>query len=422
MSADPHRVNPAFTSRSPESVIPVTSRPYSHSRVSTGPGTTQRSHCTYIPEGTPVNIKRIGSVAAIAIAGAVVLSSCAANEDNAGSNSSSSSSTGDMSSLSGTLTGSGSSAQQTAEATWAAGFQEQASGVTVNYTPDGSGAGRENFMSGAADFAGSDAALKDEELSGEFKNCAADSKGIDIPVYISPIAIAYKIDGVSDLTLDAKSIAGIFSGQIKKWNDSEIAALNDGVDLPDSNITVVHRSDDSGTTQNFSEYVAANAPDVWTEEPSQTFPFQVGDSAKGTAGVASAMQGASNAITYIDDSGAGDLDKAKLMVGDKATELSAEGAAQVVADSDIASGREENDLAISIDRKDTADGAWPLVLVSYAIACQEYEDKDKADLVKAYLGYVVSEDAQKAAATEAKSAALSSELSEKAAAAVASIK
>jgi phosphate transport system substrate-binding protein len=371
-----------------------------------------------------VNIKRIGSVAAIAIAGAVVLSSCAANEDagNGGSSSPSAASGVDYSKLSGTLTGSGSSAQQTAEATWAAGFQEQASGVTVNYTPDGSGAGRENFMSGAADFAGSDAALKEEELSGEFKNCAADSKGIDIPVYISPIAIAYKVDGVSDLTLDAKSIAGIFSGKITKWNDDEIAALNDGVDLPSSNITVVHRSDDSGTTQNFSEYVSANAGDVWTEEPSQTFPYQVGDSAKGTSGVASAMQGASNAITYIDDSGAGDLDKAKLMVGDKATELSAEGAAQVVADSDVATGREENDLAIDIDRKDTAEGAWPLVLVSYAIACQEYEDKDKADLVKAYLGYVVSEDAQKAAATEAKSAALSSDLAEKAAAAVASIK
>jgi phosphate transport system substrate-binding protein len=371
-----------------------------------------------------VNIKRIGTVAAIAIAGAVVLSSCAANEDagNGGSSSPSAASGVDYSKLSGTLTGSGSSAQQTAEATWAAGFQEQASGVTVNYSPDGSGAGRENFISGAADFAGSDAALKDEELSGEFKACKAGTKGIDIPVYISPIAIAYKVDGVSDLTLDAKSIAGIFSGKITKWNDSEIASLNDGAKLPDADITVVHRSDDSGTTQNFSEYLSANAGDVWTEEPSQTFPYQVGDGAAKGSGVASAMQGASNAITYIDDSGAGDLDKAKLMVGDKATELSADGAAQVVADSEVASGREDNDLAIDIDRKDTADGAWPLVLVSYAIACQEYQDKDKADLVKAYLGYVVSEDAQKAAATEAKSAALSSDLSEKAAAAVESIK
>nr|WP_216852308.1 phosphate ABC transporter substrate-binding protein PstS [Curtobacterium sp. VKM Ac-2852] len=375
-----------------------------------------------IPEGTPVNIKRIGSIAAIAIAGAVVLSSCAANEDAGSTESSSSTSGSDYSKLSGTLTGSGSSAQQTAQATWAAGFQNEASGVTVNYTPDGSGAGRENFMSGAADFAGSDAALKDEELSGKFESCKADTKGIDIPVYISPIAIAYKVDGVSDLTLDAKAIAGIFSGKITKWNDSEIAGLNKDAKLPDANITVVHRSDDSGTTQNFSEYVSANASDVWTEKPSQTFPYSVGDSAKGTSGVASAMGNATNAITYIDDSGAGDLDRAKLMVGDKATEISADGAAQVVADSKIATGREDNDLAIDIDRKDTADGAWPLVLVSYAIACQEYKDADKAELVKGYLDYVVSSAAQDAAAKEAKSAALSSDLASKAKDAVASIK
>jgi phosphate transport system substrate-binding protein len=369
-----------------------------------------------------VNIKRIGTVAAIAIAGAVVLSSCAANED-AGSTATSSSSSGtDYSKLSGTLTGSGSSAQQTAEATWAAGFQSVASGVTVNYSPDGSGAGRKNFISGAADFAGSDAALSDEELSGSFGLCAADSKAIDIPVYISPIAIAYKVDGVKDLTLDAKTIAGIFSGKITKWNDSQIADLNKDATLPDANITVVHRSDDSGTTQNFSEYVSANAKSVWTEAPSQTFPYQVGDSAKGTSGVASAMASASNAITYIDDSGAGDLDKAKLMVGDKATEISAEGAAKVVADSETVSGREDNDLAIDINREDTADGAWPLVLVSYAIACQEYKDADKGELVKGYLDYVVSKDAQDAAAKEAKSAALSTDLAEKAAKAVASIK
>ncbi|MCJ1714546.1 phosphate ABC transporter substrate-binding protein PstS [Microbacterium sp. M1A1_1b] len=369
-----------------------------------------------------MNIKRIGTVAAIAIAGAVVLSSCAANEGGAGSTSSASASGVDYSNLKGTLTGSGSSAQQTAQTTWAAGFQDQASGVTVNYSPDGSGAGRKNFISGAADFAGSDAALSDDELKGTFGNCAADSKAIDIPVYISPIAIAYKIDGVKDLTLDAKTIAGIFSGKITKWNDSEIADLNKDAKLPDASITVVHRSDDSGTTENFSEYLDANAGDVWGKDPSQTFPFQVGDAAAKTSGVASAMAGASNAITYIDDSGAGDLDKAKLMVGDSATTISADGAATVVADSEMVSGRDSNDLAIDINRKDTAKGAWPLVLVSYAIACQEYKDSTKADLVKAYLTYVVSDDAQKSAATEAKSAALSSDLAKKAATAVASIK
>jgi phosphate transport system substrate-binding protein len=369
-----------------------------------------------------VNIKRIGSVAAIAIAGAIVLSSCAANEDAPAASSSASASGVDYSSLSGTLNGVGSSAQGTAETTWISGFQQQASGVTVNYNPQGSGAGRSSFISGAADFAGSDAALSDTELASTFQSCKAGTKGIDLPVYISPIAIAYNVDGVKSLTLDADTIAGIFKGDIKTWNDPAIEKLNKGADLPSANITVVHRSDDSGTTQNFTDYLAQNAPSVWTAPASQTYPFQVGDGAQGTSGVASAMAGASNSITYIDDSGAGSLSKAKLMVGDTATTISAKGAAQVVADSDTVSGRDDNDLAISINRKDTAKGAWPLVLVSYAIACQTYSDSAKADLVKAYLTYAASADGQKAAASQAGSAELSSDLSAKVTKAIATIK
>ncbi|PZE74704.1 MULTISPECIES: phosphate ABC transporter substrate-binding protein PstS [unclassified Curtobacterium] len=373
-----------------------------------------------------MNIKRIGSVAAIAIAGAIVLSSCAANEGSGSGSSasaSSSASTGaDLSSLSGTLNGIGSSAQGTAETTWISGFQSKASGVTVNYNPQGSGAGRSSFISGAADFAGSDAALADTELSGDFKECKTGTKGIDLPIYISPIAIAYKVDGVKNLTLDAETVAGIFKGTITKWNDPAIAKLNKSASLPSASINVIHRSDDSGTTQNFTEYLSANASDVWNAAPSQTYPYKVGDGAQGTSGVASAMGGASNSITYIDDSGAGSLSKAKLMVGGTATKISADGAAKVVADSDVVSGRAKNDLAIDINRKDTAKGAWPLVLVSYAIACQQYSDSSKAGLVTAYLDYVASSDAQQAAAQQAGSAPLSSDLASKVQKAVATIK
>jgi len=370
-----------------------------------------------------VNIKRIGSVATIAIAGAIVLSSCAANESADTSSTSSASASGvDYSSLSGTLNGVGSSAQGTAETTWISGFQQQASNVTVNYNPQGSGAGRSSFISGAADFAGSDAALSDEELAGSFQACKTGTTGIDLPVYISPIAIAYKVDGVKNLTLDAETIAGIFKGTITTWDDAAIQKLNKNADLPSSAITVVHRSDDSGTTENFTDYLAQNAPDVWDAEAGQTYPYQIGDGAQGTSGVASAMQGASNAITYIDDSGAGSLDKAKLVVGDNTSTISAKGAAQVVADSDVAAGRGDNDLAIEIDRKDTEKGAWPLVLVSYAIACQTYSDSDKADLVKAYLTYAASSEGQEAAAQQAGSAALSTELADKVTKAIATIK
>jgi phosphate transport system substrate-binding protein len=234
--------------------------------------------------------------------------------------------------------------------------------------------------------------------------------------------VAYNVDGVKDLKLDAATIAGTFSGKITTWNDPKIAALNSGATLPSANITVVHRSDDSGTTQNFTEYLAANAPDVWTAPASQTFPFQVGDAAKGTSGVADATKNAKNSITYIDESGSAGLSIAQLKVGSSFEKISANGAAAVVAASPIASGRETNDLAIQIDRKDTSKGAWPLVLVSYVIACQQYQDSAKADLVKSYVDYIVTDAAQKAAAQQAGSAPLSADLASKVSKAVATIK
>lgn len=364
-----------------------------------------------------MKLKRLGVPVALLAAAALSLTACAANEGNSPTTTSATSST-----LSGTLNGIGSSAQGAAQTVWAAGFQEANPKVTVNYDPQGSGAGRKSFISGAADFAGSDAALSEAELGSTFAGCAAGSTGIDLPVYISPIAVAYNVDGLKDLKLDAATIAGIFSGAITTWDDAKIAALNSGASLPSAPITVVHRSDDSGTTQNFTEYLAANAPSVWTAPASQTFPFQVGDAAKGTSGVADATKNAKNGITYIDESGAAGLSIAQLKVGDSFEKLSAEGAAKVVAASPIASGRGTNDLAIQIDRTDTTAGAWPLVLVSYMIACQEYKDSAKADLVKGYVDYIVSSDAQQAAAEQAGSAPLASDLADKVSKAAASIK
>lgn len=364
-----------------------------------------------------MNLKRIGAPVALLAAAAISLTACAANEG-----STPSTTTAKASNLTGTLNGIGSSAQGAAQTVWAAGFQQANPKVTVNYDPQGSGAGRKSFISGAADFAGSDAALKTEELASTFAGCAAGSKGIDLPVYISPIAIAYNVDGVKDLKLDAATIAGIFSGAITTWNDPKIASQNSGASLPSAPITVVHRSDDSGTTQNFTEYLAANAPDVWTKPSSQTFPYTVGDAAKGTSGVADATKNAKNSITYIDESGSAGLSIAQLKVGSDYEKISADGAAAVVAASPIASGRDTNDLAIQIDRKDTKKGAWPLVLVSYVIACEQYKDAAKADLVKGYVGYLISSDAQKAASEQAGSAPLASDLSAKVQKAVDSIK
>jgi phosphate transport system substrate-binding protein len=360
---------------------------------------------------------RASSIAAIAVAATIVLSSCAANEAAPASTG-----TTAPNALSGTLNGIGSSAQGAAETAWIAGFQTSNPKVTVNYDPQGSGAGRTNFISGAADFAGSDAALKDTEIATPSPLCKAGTKAIDLPVYISPIAIAYNVDGLKDLKLDAATIAGIFKGAITKWDDAAIKSLNSGATLPSAPITVVHRSDDSGTTQNFTDYLSANAPTVWDKPAAQTYPYAIGDAAKGTSGVADAVKGAANSIAYIDESGATGLGIAQLKVGDSFVKINAAGAADVVAKSPVAAGRGTNDLAIAIDRKNTDKNAWPLVLVSYMIVCNTYDDPAKAELVKAYASYVASSEGQSAAATQAGSSPLAKDLAAKVAKAIATIK
>ncbi|MBF4461704.1 MULTISPECIES: phosphate ABC transporter substrate-binding protein PstS [unclassified Rathayibacter] len=366
-----------------------------------------------------MRFSRLGQAAVVAAVAAITLTSCAANEAPTAGGSSGSSA---ASTLSGTITGIGSSAQGTAQTTWSAAFQTANPEVTVNYDPQGSGAGRTNFIAGAADYAGSDSALKTEELQSTFASCAAGTKAIDLPVYISPIAVIFNVQGVTDLKLDAATIAGIFKGTITSWDAPEIKALNPDASLPSAPITSVHRSDDSGTTQNFTDYLAANAKSVWDAPAAQTFPYQSGDGAKGTSGVVDAVKNGTNTIGYADESGAKGMNMAQLKVGDSFSKISAEGAAAVVAASPVADGREANDLAIKIDRTDTDANAWPMVLVSYLIVCQEYADSSKGEIVKAYASYVASEAGQEAAAAQAGSAPLSSDLATKVASAIETIK
>ncbi|MFD1721378.1 phosphate ABC transporter substrate-binding protein PstS [Amnibacterium endophyticum] len=362
---------------------------------------------------------RAGLAIGTAVTAMIALSSCASNEGGTPAGAASGGSSASTS-VSGTLNGVGSSAQGTAQDTWRAAFQQANSGVTVNYNPSGSGAGRTAFIAGGAQFAGSDSYLKDSELSGTFALC--DGKAIDIPVYISPIALVYNVEGVKSLQLDPATVAKIFKGDITKWNDPEIAKQNSGEKLPNATIDPVHRSDDSGTTNNFTNYLHAVAPSVWTQEASDTFPYKTGDGANGTSGVIQAVQGGSNAIGYADLSKAGDLDVAKIKVGDKYVAPSTAGASAVAADSEQQSGRETNDLAINVNRTTTNSDEYPLTLISNAIVCQTYKDSSVGSLVKAYMQYVTSDEAQQAAEKAAGSAPLSGNLKSKVDTAVASIK
>ena len=324
-------------------------------------------------------------------------------------------------SLSGNLDGAGSTAQQAAMQAWQSGFQDANSDVTVNYDPVGSGGGREQFLQGGVQFAGSDAPLTSDELTQSQSVCAGGTGAIDLPVYVSPIAVAFNVNGVTDLQLDADTIAKIFAGKITTWDDPAIAAQNSGAKLPSTSITPVHRSDDSGTTQNFTDYLS-KASTSWTYPPAQTWPVKGGEGAEGTSGVIQAIKSGDGTIGYADESQVGDLGVVAVKVGSSFAKPTAEAAAKVAEESSPTPGRPAGDLSIDVKRDTTTDGAYPIILISYQVVCTEYTKAADAALVKAFETYVVSADGQSAAAQAAGSAPLSDALRQKVTASIALIK
>lgn len=315
--------------------------------------------------------------------------------------------TGGGSTLSGTISGAGASSQDAAQQAWQAGFIGQNPDVTVNYDPIGSGGGREQFVNGGSDFGGSDAYLDKEELAAAQKRCG---QVVEIPTYVSPIAIVFNVQGVDSLNLKPATIAKIFNQEITTWNDPAIAADNPGVNLPNLPISPVNRSDESGTTENFAAYLKSTAPEDWPHEVSGDWPVAGGEAAQGTSGVVQAVSNGNGTIGYADASQAGKLSTVKVGVGDEFVAYSPEAAAKVLEVSKRVEGRGEYSYAYDLARDTTESGTYPIVLVSYELACTKYDNPDKANLVKAYFDYMISPEGQQAAAKSAGSAPLSDAL------------
>ena len=310
--------------------------------------------------------------------------------------------------LSGFLVGAGASSQQAAMQGWTAGYSGVQPGVTVSYDPVGSGGGREQFTAGGIDFAGSDAPLDEEELVAARERCGGEV--FELPNYISPIAIVHNLPAVEELNLSPATLAGVFDRRITTWNDPAVVADNPGVTLPDLPITPVNRSDESGTTENFTEYLAAAAPEAWAYEPDGEWPVEGGEAAQGNSGVVAAVAGGQGTVGYADLSQAGDLGVARIGVGGQFVAPTPEAAAAVVEGSEPLPGRGPYDFALELDRTTAESGQYPIVLVSYHLGCIRYEDQLTADLVADFMSYVVSEEGQAAAAEVAGSAPISDAL------------
>jgi phosphate transport system substrate-binding protein len=318
--------------------------------------------------------------------------------------------------VSGEIAGAGSSAQQAAQEAWTANFENANSGATITYDPVGSGGGREQFIGGGVVFAGSDTPLSEDEgeLAAAVKRCKP-GELVEVPDYISPIAIAYNLPQVEELQLSPDTLAKIFNQEIKNWNDPAIAKDNPGVELPDLRITPVNRSDESGTTENFTDYLSKAAPSVWTHEPSGEWPVKGGEAANGTSGVVEAIAAGEGAIGYADASQATELGIAKIEVSGEFLGPSAESAAKVLEESAEDKSKEAgpNVFAFELNRTPKSPDVYPIILVSSLIACTQYPSAEEAALVKAYIEYAISAEGQEAAAENAGSAPLSAALTEK---------
>ncbi|MEV4072767.1 phosphate ABC transporter substrate-binding protein PstS [Nonomuraea fuscirosea] len=343
-------------------------------------------------------MKYAGRLAAVAVVGALSLAACG-TDDNAGAAGTSSASApaaaGNDNALSGSINAAGSSAQANAITEWTKNFTAANPGVTLNYQPSGSGAGVQAFIQGTVAFAGSDSALKDDEPAQADARCKT-GKAINIPMVTGPVAVVYNLPGVEGLQLSPKTLGGIFDSTITKWDDAAIKADNPDAKLPATPIQAFHRSDESGTSDNFTKFLKATAE--WPHEPAKAWPAEAkGQGAKGSDGIASSVKDTEGAISYVELSYAenSSLQKAKVANGaGEFVELTPESAAKTVESAEIKGTG--NDLALSIDYATKTAGAYPIVLVTYEITCEKGLPAEEQQIVKSFLTYTASDEGQAA--------------------------
>lgn len=344
--------------------------------------------------------RTFGAGVSAATIAAFMLTACG-SDNNAGSSSTSGASGSGSGSESAadcggknSVTAEGSTAQQNAIAVFNQVWGQKCAGKNLSYNPTGSGAGREQFVAGNVDFAGSDSAINEDQAAQAAQRCGG-NPAWNLPLVFGPVAMAYNLEGVDGLVLNGDTLAKIFQGQITKWNDPAIAGLNSGKTLPDTNITPIFRSDSSGTTDNFQKYLKAAAPQTWTKETGSEFQGGAGEGAQKSAGVVQAVQATPGAIGYVEKGFADQAGApyAQIDNGSGPVELTDESAGKAIDAAKFAA--EGNDLTLDLNSLYGINeaGAYPLVLATYEIVCSNGYDAETAAAVKSFLT-VAANDAQ----------------------------
>lgn len=300
-----------------------------------------------------------------------------------------------LSGTSGQLVGEGASSQQSAMDYFGIKYSEAVDGASLAYTSSGSGSGRTNFAAGQVDFGGSDSPMSDDQTAQATERCEG-NEAWHLPFVIGPVAIAYNVPGVETLNLDTETIANIFKGEITNWNDPAIAALNEGAELPDLNISVIYRSEESGTSDNFQKFLAAAQPELWTTS-GQQFPSEVGAGAQGSNGVATEAASIEGAITYVETGFASQagLGISNIDFGSGPVELNADSVGTALGALDFLT--EGHNMVVDTDAMFAMNeaGAYPLILTTYEIVCSAGYDDATRDKVKDFLTVALnSQDSQ----------------------------
>jgi phosphate transport system substrate-binding protein len=335
-----------------------------------------------------VKLDRFAAALGLLATGALVLSACGSDNDaQTGAATSGTSSAKVTCGGTKTLKASGSTAQANAMARFVHAFEQACPSQTLNYTANGSGAGVTEFVGKQTDFGGSDVPLRTEEYGKAQQRCG--SPAWNLPVVFGPIAVTYNVKGVDTLALDGPTAARIFNGHITAWDDPAIKALNTGATLPAEPIHVVFRSDQSGTTDNFQEYLDAASAGAWGKGVGKTFNGGVGEGAKGNDGTSAAVKNTEGSITYNEWSfaQAQKLTMAQIVTsaGSDPVSISTDSVGKTISGAMIKG--QGNDLVLDTNSfyKPAQAGAYPIVLATYEVVCSKYPDPQLGTAVKAFL-------------------------------------
>jgi len=291
-----------------------------------------------------------------------------------------------------TVTASGSTAQANAMTLFVEVYEKTCPGKTLVYTSNGSEAGVSEFLDGRTDFGGSDSPLAGDEYAQAHKRCGSDAW--NLPVVFGPIAITYNLAEAPTLVLDGPTAAKIFNGSITRWDDPAIKTLNPSAELPSSDITVIYRSDGSGTTDNFQRYLDAASGGAWGKGAGKVFTGGVGQGAPGNEGTSATVRDTPGAISYNEYSFA----KAQRLSSTRIITSAATAPVPITADtvgktiSTATIAGQGNNLVLDTSAfyTPTQPGSYPIVLATYQLVCSKYSDTQVGTAVRAFLQSTVT--------------------------------